>query len=458
MSFADLNVENYNKAELCNIFSLDTTMSDYEKKDHLISVSHLVSKDNTKSVKDKNDFYNFILKSLPKLDLSSIASDLEEELYSLNSNEDNSLVSLHTKKFSNPHSMIAHGEHYLIEDERAKKAYTDKHEKGRKADDPTNNPPGIINPFNIHTFSKGVNIDTRFRPNYYNTSSTDFSFTLPHPIHNCCSMQLGSMSLPISMYNVSKKLGNNAFKIVTVATEGAQPSTKIIRIPDGNYQSPISTSSPYLSIETAINSALSNNGIDPQNTLCFRVDPVTGKSVFAVPNNGTSNLYSFEIYFAIDDDGNTDEATNIQLKFGWQLGFRLGAYIGGPAGVLPAPATQGAAILSEGACIMSLPRYIYLIIEDYSNTSTGGHFQSGFQSSLLPAGVFTVISLGSSGNVYPYTMIEASGQTTSINTTRTYFGPVTIEKLHFRLVDEYNRLIDLNNMDWSISLGFNCLY
>ena len=44
------------------------------------------------------------------------------------------------------------------------------------------------------------------------------------------------------------------------------------------------------------------------------------------------------------------------------------------------------------------------------------------------------------------------------NRSRDYFGPVDIQRLTFTLYDEFGRIIDLNNMDWSLVLGFECVY
>ena len=41
---------------------------------------------------------------------------------------------------------------------------------------------------------------------------------------------------------------------------------------------------------------------------------------------------------------------------------------------------------------------------------------------------------------------------------RTYFGPVNIRKLSIKLIDEYGRQVDLNNMDFSFGLALTCLY
>ena len=41
---------------------------------------------------------------------------------------------------------------------------------------------------------------------------------------------------------------------------------------------------------------------------------------------------------------------------------------------------------------------------------------------------------------------------------RNYFGPVTIRKLSIKIIDEYGRQVDLNNMDFSFGLALTCKY
>jgi len=50
------------------------------------------------------------------------------------------------------------------------------------------------------------------------------------------------------------------------------------------------------------------------------------------------------------------------------------------------------------------------------------------------------------------------GLETQLNRIREYFGPVTISKFKFKLLDEYGRIISLNKMDWSIVIVFEKLY
>ena len=42
--------------------------------------------------------------------------------------------------------------------------------------------------------------------------------------------------------------------------------------------------------------------------------------------------------------------------------------------------------------------------------------------------------------------------------TRDYFGPVTIKKLHIKLLDKYNKIINTKKADFSLTLQFEKLY
>ena len=42
--------------------------------------------------------------------------------------------------------------------------------------------------------------------------------------------------------------------------------------------------------------------------------------------------------------------------------------------------------------------------------------------------------------------------------TRKYFGPIDLRKIHVRLLNQYGRVINLNNMDYSFSLEVAQLY
>jgi hypothetical protein len=93
-----------------------------------------------------------------------------------------------------------------------------------------------------------------------------------------------------------------------------------------------------------------------------------------------------------------------------------------------------------------------LVVDDYNNNVNDG-FYAAFTSSILNKNILARISL--QGSVFN---ILSQNNLNLITTPRQYFGPVDIQKLNIQLLDEYGRVLDLNNMDYSFCLTFQTVY
>jgi hypothetical protein len=356
------------------------------------------------------------------------------------------------------------GSNFLIEHPSYTEGKYSKLSEGRVASGGEKAPSGYLNPINVRTLMQAVSIDTRFRPSYYTTKSTNFHMILPSMIKNVISMRVAAIEMPMTYYAVSKSLGNATLLIISTAdpTDGW-----IVTLPDGNYEQSWASESGASHLETIMNNSIStsvpvtvgsNGSVTPGGTgvslvpttqVCFTIDRTSGRAIFANPPDGS---FSFTIRFNVNNDGNLDTDTNIQLRLGWQLGFRSAQYICGTA--VP---TAGACV-SEGICLICGPRYAFLSIDDYQK-NTGPAYMVAYGSSVFQDSIITRINLAAEqADVGVYQISSDPGLTTQMNRTREYFGPVDIQRLHIALYDEYGRIIDLNNMDWSFTLAFEQLY
>jgi hypothetical protein len=292
--------------------------------------------------------------------------------------------------------------------------------------------PGIINPLKKRTIKKNLNIDTRFRENYYSNSSTNFNMSLPTNFNDVIQMQLSSIELPTTFYAISKQYGNNYFTI-SVEDSGVK-STTIINVPDGNYT--------QQTIMEIINTQLFNAGT-PFKDVLFIINLAgthTGSAQTIVGPITGSTISSIELNFQLDRQGIDDRNTPLPLKLGWILGFRNGLYVGNTNYV------------SEGVVDTTGPRYFYLVVDDY-NTNVSNGFYSAFNSSILNKNIIARISLQS--NIFN---VLEQNNLNIITTPREYFGPVNINNLTIQLLDEYGRIVDLNNMDYSFCLSLITIY
>ena len=60
-----------------------------------------------------------------------------------------------------------------------------------------------INQINRPVLKKVIHFNTKFRDNYYNTSSTDFLYKFPLTISNALSVRLRSIDIPNTWYTFS---------------------------------------------------------------------------------------------------------------------------------------------------------------------------------------------------------------------------------------------------------------
>jgi hypothetical protein len=295
---------------------------------------------------------------------------------------------------------------------------------------------GTFNPLDKRIIKKSINVDTRFRDNYFNTQPSDFQVDLPIKFNNVVSMQLSAMELPTSFYNIDKSFGNNFFALVDLS----QNMTQIITIPDGNYT--------YADLINEINILL-YNVVNPffaniVFTLDINRESGSGRVIVGLAkcevNPGLPPDNTFILNFQTDEFGKEDRTTPLPLKFGWMLGFRNGMY------------TNNITYVSEGLIDLSAPRYVFLVIDDYHNSTNDG-FYSVFSSSVLNKNILARISVR--GNVFNYMAQNNLALTTN---PREYFGPINLQKFGVQLLDEYGRILNLHNMDFSFCLTFDVLY
>ena len=296
--------------------------------------------------------------------------------------------------------------------------------------------PGWVNPVKKHNRTINLNIDTRFRESYYVTQSSNFHINLPIKIYSVVTMELSAIEFPpTAFYSVSKMLGNNFFWLRAGSEAASDLEETVVIIPDGNFTAPdavelintflktLSTSTYLQYIYFSVNE--NANGTSGSSQLLVAVNE---SYPFATP-------FNFIIDLQADINGVPDYSTPLPLKLGWKLGFRNGIYI------------NNSAYITEGVLNLAGASYLYLSIDDYNNAANT--FFSAFNESLLNKNILARVAVQSSvSSAVTFSNIGL------ITTPRQYYGPVNIEKMQIQMLDEYGRIINLNNMDFSFCLTF----
>jgi hypothetical protein len=436
----DFNIQNYSLSEMEDLLGLASKRG-YTSDDVAKCKQLLVMKLTSSGKKDKKiiDFLNAVHTCL----LSKIDSN--------NSSTNNNETRYYSPATHFKQNKIIPGSkadaHYVIPD--AYRMYDPEkyNDVGGLVVGQSGAPPGIINPVKYSTVAISVNIDSRFRPNYFTTKSSDLQITLPEKIHNIINYRVGSFEIPFyAIYSISELNGNNAIQIQWSTSAGSNHYT--IVIPDGNYYTTSNTSNiaASASIETTINTIIdSNTGVGGlAGLLYFYIDQVSGKGVFAQPSAAAAAIY-FKVVSNVRSDGVLNYEAPLISFLGWQLGFRNAENISKNSG-----AAGKGSVVSEALVAIRATNYIFISIDDYNN-SVNDYYSAVFSESYAIKNIITRVNVGFLQDVNEASSIQ-------LNRQRCFFGPVNIQKLRITLYDNFGRIVDLNNMDWNIELIFECVY
>ena len=393
----NLDVNNYSNEELCNLVNLSYPYNNNQVMQNCSRLKDEILSDGSLGSQDKQSVSEFI---------NSVQQNLLFSLQTGVTEQEKLLTQKNTSGINNVET-------------------TNKQDQSRPmATYEVSAVGGVVNPIAKNIIVKSLNIDTKFRENYYSTSSTDIHLTLPNTYKNVLAIHLRSIELPNTFYTISRGLGNNYFSISTNAI-----SNKIVTIPDGNY-----TKAQFVAYVNDV--ALPKLGLDSE--IIMSIDDTSQKTIIAKKSTGT--ITSLTLDFGVTSDGSEDKSNPVQLKLGWVLGFRVSKYTG------------SLSYASEGLCDFKGNRYLFLSVDDYNN-NVNDYFASAFTSSLLGKNILGRISIKE--DAFAMNSINNNDMVTK---TRNYFGPVDIQKLHIQLLDEYGRNINMNSMDYSFCLDFTCIY
>jgi len=288
--------------------------------------------------------------------------------------------------------------------------------------------PGNLNSFKRVTQLLNLNINSCFRSNYYQNDASNFLYFLPTEIKKVVSLRLVSIEIPNSWYLFSCEKKNNIFEVI-VHKDGID-TPYLITIPEGNYSSELLED--YLNKTNFYESQQENL----LKYLKFDIDSNSLRSCFQIINFEEEQIipFSFSIKFSMNI------GQNIMNCAGWILGFRLGNYV------------NIETLYSEGLFDAGGDRYIYLAIKDFQYSNNISNIVC-FDQSILSEDVIAKIPM-LNGKL----SLIINDNDNSLAKVRRYNGPVNLSRLEIKLLDHFGSLIDLNNMDYSITIELEILY
>ena len=362
---------------------------------------------------------------------------------------------------------------------------------------------GAGNPINRKTVTKLYNIDSRFRDNYNNTSSTNYSVTIPEEQKGVIEMKLCDLELPTTYYPFNTAYNNN-YMWMKITFANHPTYYLYIYIPDGNYyfttfisaiQQFIQSYSEISNISVLFNLSFNNpSGIgegtglvqiglldDTARTLNqsygnlkitsielnFSAPPIPNQAttVLITTPSGTLATESNNVSNDMTLAGLYTDASPVPLnqRLGWSLGYRNAIYTStytsttttDASGTIiltsNTTATSNFSITSESILDIIGPRYLYLSVDDH-RYGINSNFKP-CNSSNLPGTIMARLSLKGA----PFN-IQTQNDFSVYSEPRYYFGPVNISKMDIKLLDEFGRIVSINNNDFSFTLRLTVIY
>lgn len=330
-----------------------------------------------------------------------------------------------------------------------------------------------INPQYTNVMTRMVVINSEF---IKKNSSGDFTFDLSEPVTDLLSVSLYSFHIPYTWYNITESTNYFVIKVSGV--------DETISIVPGNYS--------RSTLIAALSAALSGKNI------IVDFNSQTGKVTFTLPNTVSSVVFY--------DKSATSSKQNNHL--GYILGFRENE-------ILQDSTTSSSTWSTAGTCVCHIPgtKYLQLMMDDFNkhrlNTNivnivnnkdeslkTPVNFNFTIERNHLDQVIETNPRTLTRNQIYAMNQIDEDRSQNSIQPNKTtppgtsdmfailptehhkmelgdmctnanpslqmnkrsYFGPVTLSRMHVKLLDDKGNVVDLNGGDWSFTLLCETIY
>ena len=424
----DLDTSNYSKQDYYDIFNLDKS----------ITITKSLVEEKHKTL--LNNIENENIDEEQKKEISTFLTECKKNLLEIITKDSNyKLINSDFIQDMNQ-SITFNNSHQVIKKDGSDEYHTNK-----------------INPLPKNTTSTLLNINTKFRKNFYETSATDFVLDLPEEFKNVVSITVVSVQVPNSNYTFCSSYGTNEFTVElfdlsanVASTEWTNPNivreTKVIKVKEGIYTGPI--------LQDYLNTNVFSIG--ELKRIGCKYDGISRKFRFfrdfrEEEKGGMEDTGGKKRCFNIDFRLNDDKNRPIQMNMGWILGYRQ-QYYNWEEDYVDASGVNFK--LDQGynpeAVYDNLgSRYFILCIDDfnknYSNTLSSPFTESVFNNETAIAKV-------------PNNPNSVNFDDIFYQSRRNYFGPVNIKKIKIQLLDELGRVVNLNNNDFSFSIQIEQLY
>ena len=293
------------------------------------------------------------------------------------------------------------------------------------------------------TFISNYVFNTRYRDDFFNTTTNNCTFSLPTIIKNVTSITLSSIQYPNVIFTFSDE--NHTTQIYI--HEDTTNNEGIVTIPEGNYDI---TTFPSV-LQAAINDQIIGPlgpirfsvAISPSthfttisnSTYTFTMELITSYSKNLGENCNTDN-YNFTFKNGSNDPKQSKkiQPSDLYCSLGYMIGYRKISYSGATS------------YTSESLFDFERYNYIYFALNDYVGNQNINNIGI-FPQSVLDQNILALVPINSP----PFTTTFSDGST-YIYRTRNYNGPVNLKKISIQLINPMGSLADIHLCEYTFCL------
>lgn len=434
----DLNIDNYSIRELRSFFKLQKNYSNTELNEKVSEMEQIVSSSSETDYKYKTlDFINEAKEILTKRDYKQ--NEKEEvqynpynsksqnsNLYNLNENNNTTQIPL-----KNPPPVPNSNVGQILNPSSS------SHQSMETTYIESNSP------LKYERFVKNYIFNTRYRDDYFGTSSNNCSFTIPQTLKNVISMSLSALQYQNVMFSISNMNHTNQIYI----REDTTNNEGIVIMPEGNYS--------YLDFPAIMENAINTQIIGPlspprftvtinphthfttisNSTYTFTMEIITyHPKKLGVNCNDYGNNYDFKFTIGSNDPKKLPTPEEAFNSLGYLMGYRKLVYL------------NKMSYTSESVYQSERYKYVYFVVNDYVGNQTKNTV-GVFPQVMLDEDILALIPISS-----PQFSTTFTDGSTYIYRTRNYNGPVDINKLLIKLINPMGQIADIHDTDYTFCL------
>jgi hypothetical protein len=370
---------------------------------------------------------------------------------------------------------------------------------------------GENNPNLVNTTKYSLVVDSRLRSNIFpynadnpntTTSSTSFDVTLSNPLRECISLELNSVCVPKSWYNIDAFLGTNVLWINDVPLEV-----------ESGFYTPVKLAEALTAAATLPLTDVSYNTVTGKFSLNFmNIDP-TPLDVKIVFWDRAGD------YTATGTTCTTQAIPNARLDYnlGYLMGFREPGPLSSISFTIGVSPNNLRTETGKATADLEGTKNLYIMVEDHNQNRLNNqilpmaqveqqiiqptaflptadlsyacledeqipfYYNNTPGSGVTKAQLFTINAIASNQTItkdrvngpqqanilgvlpvssydveWGRNIIVSSAQ--MMTNKRVYFGPVSLNKFNVKLIDDIGNIVNLNGRDWSFTATAVSLY